>query len=118
MTKADFFMDTSFGLCGFKIKNHSGYANAGQDIVCAAISANTDFVMSLLEESFKVEIEVGINQKAAEVCCNIPLSDNNVAKKDTVNLILDGFYRKLCELSQQYPQNICCKIIRKEGLSC
>ena len=118
MTKAEFYESTGFGLYGFKIKNHSGYAAEGQDIVCAAISANTDLVMSLLEEAFGAEIEVDVNQKAAEVSCFVLHSDIDISKKDIINRVLDVFYRELCELSQQYPQNINCKIIRKEGLSC
>ncbi len=118
MTKAEFYESKTFGLCGFKIKDHSGYKNEGEDIVCAAISANTDLVMSLLEEAFGVELKISVNQKTAEVECIVPKNEDNLSKKSVIFGILDGYYRKLCELSQSYPENISCKIIRKEGLSC
>ena len=38
MTRCTLFMDDASRITGFSIKGHSGYAEEGSDIVCAAVS--------------------------------------------------------------------------------
>ena len=39
------------GYTGFSVSGHSGYAAAGRDIVCAAVSSAVSFTLSLLEKA-------------------------------------------------------------------
>ena len=39
MTRCTLYLDASSRITGFSIKGHSGYAEEGSDIVCAAVSA-------------------------------------------------------------------------------
>ncbi len=39
MTRCTLYLDAASRIAGFSIKGHSGYAEAGSDIVCAGISA-------------------------------------------------------------------------------
>ena len=39
MTKGTFYQNRNGRITGFEARDHSGYAEAGEDIVCAAVSA-------------------------------------------------------------------------------
>ena len=59
MTKVTFYQTPEGTLTGFEVYDHAGYAEAGSDIVCAAISAlvfNTiNSVETLTEDAFDAE---------------------------------------------------------------
>ena len=39
-------------IVGFDVSGHSGYADEGSDIVCAAVSSVVEFTESLINDSF------------------------------------------------------------------
>lgn len=41
MIKAIFFQDSNHIIKGFRVNGHAGYADSGNDIICAAVSALT-----------------------------------------------------------------------------
>ncbi len=59
MTKVTFYQNSSGQITGFTASGHSGYGEAGQDIVCAAVSAlilNTvNSIERLTEDPFAVD---------------------------------------------------------------
>lgn len=48
MIQAEFYRKNG-SLCGFDIGGHSGYAEAGSDIVCAAVSSAVQLTVNLLD---------------------------------------------------------------------
>ncbi len=50
MTRVEVFL-TNKGYTGFTVSGHSGYAEEGSDIVCAAVSSVVSFAASLLENA-------------------------------------------------------------------
>ncbi len=64
MTNALFFVDSDGRYKGFKIYGHTEYADAGEDIVCAAISAlsqNTvNSIDAFTEDKFSCDVEDGM----------------------------------------------------------
>jgi hypothetical protein len=59
MIKATFYRDSDGDYKGFNVSGHAGFANAGKDIVCAAVSALTintvNSVDRLTGDSYRVE---------------------------------------------------------------
>ncbi len=55
---------------GFCCAGHSGYAEAGQDIVCAAISAMTQFVIGYAEK-YRLNVSVSMEQKQGIMECRM-----------------------------------------------
>ena len=49
MTRCEFFMEDE-RITGFSVSGHSGYAEAGSDIVCAAISALVTMAEATINE--------------------------------------------------------------------
>ena len=62
MIRATFDRDFS----GFSLSGHAGYAEAGEDIVCAAVSAMTNFVVNGAD-AFGAEAEVFAKDGEAQV---------------------------------------------------
>ena len=79
---------------GFCVSGHAGYAPAGQDIVCAAVSACVRLTESILRS------------KNAEYAAEIDRKRNLVTIKTAEQSVLDGFSRLMRELSEEYPEYI------------
>ena len=64
MTRVLFFVDSEGTYKGFKIYGHTGYADAGEDIVCSAISALSANAVNSIEaftkDKFSCDVEDGI----------------------------------------------------------
>ena len=52
-------------LIGFSCSGHSGYANAGEDIVCAAISTAVQLVISYFCKYHNDDVDVTVNEQDA-----------------------------------------------------
>ena len=77
------------------IKGHANYANAGQDIVCSAVSTMAITSINniiVLDESIDYEEDSGLLKIRV-------LKDTEINEKILNNLMLE-------ELSTQYPKNI------------
>ena len=57
MTKCEFFRDNE-RITGFSVSGHSGYAEAGQDIVCAGVSAIVINTINSLEKFANTKFKV------------------------------------------------------------
>ena len=87
-------------LTGFHVTGHSGYAEAGSDIVCAAVSsaaymtANT--VTDILKLSPQLEVQDG----------EMKLLLKTISDADKAADILNGFRLHIEGLREQYPDNL------------
>ena len=64
MTRAVFYRRNG-RLIGFDIKGHSGYAESGSDIVCAAVSTLTEMVECTVNDRAKAGANVTADSKKA-----------------------------------------------------
>ena len=92
MIRAAFKKDFS----GFTVSGHSGYAEAGSDIVCAAVSSMTFLVCNAIE-AFGCDAEVGQDEKTASVSLTLRVPDENGSR------LIAVLYDELRELEDQYP---------------
>lgn len=84
-------------IVGFNIKGHSGYAEAGQDIVCAAVSSAAYFTANLLE-SMGANISATVDDAEMIVKVTDPSPE--------ILVVLQGLQSHLKELSVQYPKYV------------
>ena len=109
MIKAVFYQNQDFDITGFSISGHADFADYGNDIVCAAVSAMSSLVVNTLEEVF----HCGGTLKAAEsgeLSYSLPRQKIN----DKVAYgVLGGFKLQMEDYAAQYPKNI--KISLKES---
>lgn len=64
MTKITFFKKNNLFL-GFKVEGHSGYSEAGTDIVCSAVSMSTQMTAVALKNVLKLNVKVEKDEKRA-----------------------------------------------------
>ena len=100
------------GFSSFKSEGHSGYSEAGTDIVCAAVSSVTELVINILE-SFFVDFKLDIREDSASVLCQIIESEANSQKKEIIENIVGGYAEYLKQLSDEYPTYLKCILTEK-----
>ena len=90
-------------IAGFSISGHSGYAEEGSDIVCAAISAVTAMVEATVNEVCGAKAKVRVKDEQARITLTLPVSCD---EEDSVQAVLAGMMLYLCSLRDQYPDYI------------
>jgi len=84
-----------------EVKGHSGYADSGNDIVCAAISTACIMTANLID---KIE---SIRYNILDLVCEEGYFRLQVKLADSVTIgIVDNFCETLDELQKQYPKYI------------
>ena len=96
-------------ITGFRAKGHSGYAQRGEDIVCAAVSALTQTACMGLTELVKADAV--ISQKDGELRLEIP-EGLEPEKRDKAELLLRMMLMGLRSVEKDYSDYL--KIIKKE----
>ena len=71
MTEITFFKRNGV-YYGFKETGHAGYADAGQDIVCSAISAMTMLIVNTIEISYATDVEYTIDEDTTDITVKVP----------------------------------------------
>ncbi len=102
MTRCEFFTEED-RITGFSISGHSGYAEAGQDIVCAAISAVVGMVEATINDVCGAKAKVRVKDEQARITLMLPVSCD---EEESVQAVLAGMMLYLCSLRDEYPDYI------------
>ena len=102
MTRCEFFTEND-RITGFSVSGHSGYAEAGQDIVCAAISAVVTMAEATINEVCGAKAKVRVKEEDARVTLTLPASCD---EEDAVQAVLAGMMLTLCSMRDDYPDYI------------
>ena len=102
MTKCEFFMEED-RIIGFSVSGHSGYADAGQDIVCAAISAVVTMAEATINDICGAKAKVRVKDADARITLTLPASCD---EEETVQAVLAGMMLTLCNMRDDYPDYI------------
>ena len=88
---------------GFSVSGHSGYAEAGSDIVCAAISAVVTMAEATINDVLGAKAKVRVKNDDARVTLTLPASCD---EEESVQAVLAGMMIYLCSLRDDYPDYI------------
>ena len=102
MTKCEFFRENE-RITGFTVSGHSGYAEAGQDIVCAAISAVVAMAETTINDVCGAKAKVRVKEEDARITLTLPASCD---EEESVQAVLAGLLLYLCNLRDEYPDYI------------
>lgn len=91
------------GVEGFEVTGHSGYAEAGSDIVCSAISVLTQTAAIGLQELLKLSIALEVRD--GEMICMLPRSMNPQTRREA-ELILKTMELGLRSVASTYKDYI------------
>ena len=90
-------------ITGYSISGHSGYAEEGSDIVCAAISAVTAMVEATVNEVCGAKAKVRVKEADARITLTLPTVCD---EEESVQAVLAGMMLYLCNLRDEYPENL------------
>ena len=102
MTKCEFFTAED-RITGFSVSGHSGYAENGTDIVCAAISAIVTMAEATINDVCGAKAKVRVKEADARITLTLPASCD---EEESVQAVLAGMLLTLCNLRDQYPDYI------------
>jgi len=102
MTRCEFFMEDD-RITGFSVSGHSGYSEAGSDIVCAAISAVVTMAEATINDVCGAKAKVRVKDEDARVTLMLPASCD---EEETVQAVLSGMLVTLLSFREQYPDYI------------
>ena len=90
-------------IAGFSVSGHSGYAEAGQDIVCAAVSAVVGMAEATINDVCGAKAKVRVKEEDAKITLTLPASCD---EEESVQAVLAGLLLYLCNLRDEYPDYI------------
>lgn len=102
MTKCEFFTEGD-RITGFTVSGHSGYGEAGTDIVCAAVSAAVAMAEATVNDVCGAKAKVRVKEEQARITLTLPTSCD---EEDSVQAVLAGLMLYLCSLRDEYPDYI------------
>ena len=102
MTRCEFFTEGD-RITGFSISGHSGYAEAGQDIVCAAISAVVTMAEATINDVCGAKAKVRVGENEARITLKLPKTCD---EEETVQAALAGMMVTLINLQEDYSDFI------------
>ena len=102
MTKCEFFTEED-RITGFSISGHSGYAEAGKDIVCAAISAIVTLAEATINDVCGAKAKVRVGEDEARITLKLPKSCD---EEETIQAVLAGMMVTLIALQEDYSDFI------------
>ncbi len=98
MTRCEFFTDED-RITGFSISGHSGYSEAGTDIVCAAISAVVTMAEATINDVCGAKAKVRVKEEDARITLTLPAVCD---EEEAVQAVLAGMMLTLCSLREDY----------------
>ena len=102
MTRCEFFTEDD-RITGFSVSGHSGYAEAGADIVCAAISAVVTMAEATINDVCGAKAKVRVKEQDARITLTLPTS---CEEEESIQAVLAGMLITLCSMRDDYPDYI------------
>ena len=103
MTRAVLFEDAAGRITGVSVKGHSGYAEEGSDIVCAAVSTAVKLAECTINDVLGEHAKTRVNEDEARITLTLPAPCEREA---AVQAVLSGMMLTLCSLRDDYPDYI------------
>ena len=102
MTRCEFTRENE-RITRFSVSGHSGYAEAGSDIVCAAISAAVELTITTVNDVCGGKAKLRVKEEDARITLTLPTSCD---EEEAVQAVLAGMMLTLCSMRDDYPDYI------------
>ncbi len=105
MTKIVFYRSGGV-FYGFEEQGHTGFAEEGNDILCAALSAMTMLIINSVEIAYASDVEYEIDEVTTDIrvrCRNaLPQFEDDERKRYAVSGIFQAYYYQLSDMLEEY----------------
>ena len=109
MTKIVFFRSGG-SFYGFEEQGHADYAEAGEDVLCAALSAMTMLIINTVEVAYASDIEYDINEGATVIRVRSKAAlaefEEDERKRYAVSGLFMSYYYQLNDLLEEYYDHL------------
>ena len=92
-------------IIGFDSQGHSGYAEEGSDIVCAAITSAVRLTECAVNDVLGLAASVKVREEDASISFRLPGGLSETAEH-TCQSLMTGLMVYFTELHDEYPENI------------
>ena len=105
MTKIVFYRSGG-SYYGFEEQGHSGYGDAGDDVLCAALSAMTMLIINTVEVAYASDVDYSVDEGATRIVVRskaaLPEFEEDERKRYAVSGLFMSYYYQLNELLEEY----------------
>ncbi len=93
-------------LYGFEEQGHSGYGDAGNDVLCAALSAMTMLLINTVEVAYASSVLYEIDEKTTDIKVTaksaLPSEEKDEKKQYAVSGLIYSYYLQLNDMLEDY----------------
>ena len=91
---------------GFEEKGHTGFAESGEDILCAALSSMTMLLINTIECSYDSIVDYTIDEKTTDIKLiaksALPKYEKDEKKQYAVSGLIQAYFFQLMDLVEDY----------------
>ena len=102
---------------GFEEQGHTGYGEAGDDVLCSALSAMTMLIINAIEVAYASDVEYTIDEKSADIRLiakgALPEYEENENKRFAVSGLIMAYYYQLNDLIEEYYEYLSVDVIER-----
>ena len=117
MTKVVFYRSNGV-FWGFEETGHTGYGDAGEDILCSALSAMTLLIVNTVEIAYASNIDYDINEGATKIKVSskaaLPEFEDDERKRYAVSGLFMAYYYQLNDLTLEYGDFLEVEVIDRD----
>ena len=101
MTTVIFYKTNGF-YYGFEEQGHTGYGESGDDVLCAALSSMTMFLINAIEVSYACDVDYKIDEKSTDIRViaksALPKYEKDEKKQFAVSGLIQAYFFQLMDL--------------------
>lgn len=117
MTKIIFYKSDGI-FYGFEEQGHTGYGDAGEDILCAALSAMTMLIINTIEVAYASDVEYDIHDDDTRITVRskaaLPEFEGDERKRYAVSGLFMSYFYQLNDMLEEYYKNLEVDVIEKD----
>ena len=103
---------------GFEEQGHTGYGEAGDDVLCAALSSMTMLLINTIEVSYASIVDYTIDEKSTDIRViaksALPKYEEDEKKQFAVSGLIQAYFFQLMDLVEEYYEFLDVKEIERE----
>ena len=117
MTKIIFYRSNGI-FWGFEEQGHTGYADAGEDILCSALSAMTMLIINTIEVSYASDVDYEIDDDDTRIVVTsraaLPEFEEDERKRYAVSGLFMSYFYQPNALTEEYDKFLEVDVIDKD----
>ena len=117
MTTVCFYKANGF-YYGFEEQGHTGFAESGEDILCAALSSMTMLIINAIEVTYDSRVDYTIDEKTTDIRLiaksALPQYESDARKQFAISGLIQAYFYQLMDLVEDYYEYLDVREVEKE----